>query len=164
MKEISIPLEYFNMDPFVDKTIDFIKSRIYPGTNPICEIVCVEQPGDVPISDLKTEWEVRASLNEGMRSFFFTFAYADEDGLLVCADGKSYRSGDDDEDSEDGILIGMEDSLGYLVKVENGLVIINTAIHAGGAFPGPLSSVELVKDCYVLEAPMAKFIGTFVTF
>lgn len=60
------------------------------------------------------------------------------------------------------MTIGMEDSVGFLVQVKDGTVIINSAIHAGGACTGPAPQVDLYSDCGVLEEPMEEFIRGFV--
>jgi hypothetical protein len=107
-------------------------------------------------------WDVLAALKNDGKMVFFPFTHADEDGLLVCTDGNSYKATDDEEDSEHGIRIGLEDSLGFLIKIEGGRVVVNSAIHAGGVCPGPLASVDLCGDCGALEEPMTKFVERFV--
>lgn len=93
---------------------------------------------------------------------FFPFAYADADGMLTCADGNTYRRTSTDEDTEDGMLIGLEDSIGYLVQIKDANVIVNSAIHAGGGCTGPAPSLDLRPDCGALDKPMEKFIRGFI--
>ena len=162
MRQIHIPLEYFDIEAFLNETIDYLKKQVSPEVDPTYGIVWVESPGDVPVYGPENGRDVAAAIKEERKMVFFPFAYADQDGLFVCSDGNSYKATDDEEDSEHGIRIGLEDSLGFLIKIEGDRVVINSAIHAGGVCPGPLASVDLCGDCGALEEPMTKFVERFV--
>jgi len=158
MKEIRIMLKEFDMATFFNRTVEFLESQISTEVDPTYAMVCVEHPGDVPVFGPEAGWDVLSALKLESKMVFFPFAFADADGTLICADGNTYGPMSDDEDPEDGLFVGMEDCIGFLVQVSDGAVIINSAIHAGGACPGPEPSVDLYSGCGVLEEPMAKLI------
>jgi len=161
MKEIRIPLEQFDLEAFLDRTIEFLKGWMASEVDPTYALVWVRSLKDVPVFGLESGWDVLSGLAEG-KMVFFPFAYADADGVLDCSDGNTYGPTSDDEDSEGEMIVGMEDSVGFLVKVKDGIVIINAGIHLGGACPGPGPGIDLCLDCGVLEGPMEKFIRGFI--
>jgi hypothetical protein len=162
MKEIRIPLDCFGLEAFLGRTIEFLRHQVSPNVDPTYAMVCVERPRGVPVFGPETGWDVLSALREKGKMVFFPFGYTDVDGTLTCADGHTYRPTSDDKDSEEETPIGLEDSIGYLLQVTDGTVIINTAIHAGGGCTGPASRVDLYSDCGVLEEPMEKFIRGFI--
>jgi len=162
MKEIRIQLECFNIDAFLARTAEFVRGQVSPGVDSTSQIVSIQTIGDVPVFDPESGWDVLSALIEEGKMAFFPFAYADADGTLTCADGNTYGPGSAEEDSEDEQLIGLEDSIGFLVKIREGVVIINSAVHAGGGCTGPTPSVDFYPDCGVLEEPMEKFIRGFI--
>lgn len=162
MKEIRIPLEQFDLDAFLARSVEFLGGQASTEVDPTYLMVRVESPGDVPVFGPEDGWDVLSALKLESKMVFFPFAFADADGTLTCADGNTYGPVSDDKDPEDELFIGIEDSVGFLVQAEDNEVIINSAIHAGGACPGPLPSVDLCGDCQVLEGPMMRFIEGFV--
>ncbi len=106
--------------------------------------------------------DVLKALREEGKKVFFPFAYADVDGTLNCADGNTYRPASGHQDSPEELFVGLEDSVGYLVQVQDGTVTIDSAIHAGGGCPGPAPRVDLYPDCGVLDGPMENFIRGFI--
>jgi len=125
-------------------------------------MVCVKHPGAVPVFGPEAGWEVLPALSFENKMVFFPFAFADARGTLTCADRNTHGPVSDEENSEDDLFIGIEDCVGFLVQVQDGAVIINSAIHAGGGCPGPAPSVDLHPYCGVLEEPMDKFIKIFI--
>jgi hypothetical protein len=162
MKEIRRLLPCFDINAFLARTIEFLKGQLSPGLDPTYGIVWVQSLGDVPVFGLESGWDVLSALNEEEKTVFFPFAYADADGTVTCADGNTFRRASDKEESEDETLIGLEDSMGYLVQVKGGTVIINSAIHTGGGCTGPAPRVDLCTVCGVLDGPMEKFIRGFI--
>jgi|GEM_PF-514550 len=162
MKEIQISLEEFDLEALLETTVQFLKEQVSPEVDPTYGIVWVQSNDDVPVFGPESGWDVPSGLKKEGKIVFFPFARADADGTFTCADGNTYGAAPDDEESDDYMLIGMEDSIGFLVQVKDGTVIINSAIHAGGACPGPPPSIDLSPDCGVLEKPMEKFIKDLV--
>lgn len=162
MKEIRIPLEEFALEAFLDRTVEFLSERMSSEVDPTFAIVWVQSLGDVPIFALESGWDVLKALREEGKKVFFPFAYTDVDGTLTCADGNTYGPAPDDEGSARELLIGLEDTVGYLVQVQDGAVNIYSAIHTGGGCPGPAPRVGLRSSCGILDGPMDKFIRGFI--
>jgi hypothetical protein len=162
MKEIRLSTEYFDLEALLERTVNFLEEQVSSEVDPTYGIVWVQNIGDVPVFSAESGWDVLSAVTKEGKMVFFPFACADQEGFLDCADGSTYRPESDEKDSEDDMFIGMEDRIGFLVQVKAGTVIINPAIHAGGACPGPESSIDLCPDCGVLEEPMEKFIRSFV--
>ena len=135
MKEIRKPQASFDAEAFFAPTIEFLGQRMSPRVDPTYAIVWVENSENVPVFGPESGWDVLSALKDDPKMIFLPFAYADADGTLTCADGNTYGPISDDEDSEDGLFIGLEDSIGYLVQVQDGTVTINSAIHAGDGLP-----------------------------
>jgi hypothetical protein len=62
---------------------------------------------------------------------------------------------------EGGPYLGEIDCVGFLVGRQDGYYVIDSAIHAGGACPGPAPSVDAVP-CGVFDAAMAAYVDRFV--
>ena len=162
MKEMRIPLERIDIDALFNKTIDFSREQVSSRVDPTYVMVWIESPGDVPVFGPESAWDALSGLKKEGKTVFFPFAYADKNGTLTSANENSYEPTSDDEDSEWGMLIGMDNRVGFLVQVKDGEVIINSAIHASGACPSPAPRVDLYPDCGVLEEPMEKFVRGFI--
>lgn len=162
MKEIRIPLEHFELEALLARTVEFLRECMSPEVDPTYGIIWVQSIGDVPVFGPESGWNVLHGLRQEGKMVFFPFAFKDDDGTLTCADGNTYRQASTDEDTEDGMLIGLEDSIGNLVQVKQGTIIFNSAIHAGGGCTGPAPSIDLRPDCGVLDKPMEKFIRGFI--
>ena len=160
MKETRIPMDYSHLDDFLNKTMDYVKTVVSPEVDPTCGIVRGESPGDVPVCGQETGWDVIGALKEEGNTVFFPFAYADHDGFLRRVDGNAYGPASHHEESEGTIMIGKADNVGYLVKVEGGRMVVNSAIHAGGGCPGPLPPVDYCKHRQFLDEPMVRFTGS----
>ena len=162
MKEIRISLEYFYLETLLERTVHFLEEQVSTEVDPTYGIVWVQSLGNVPVFGPEDGWDVFSAVTQEGKKVFFPFAHADADGTFTCADGNTHGPAPDDEDSEDEMFIGIEDSVGFLVQVKDGYVIINSATHAGGACPGPAPSVDLYPDCGLMDEPMEKFIRGFI--
>lgn len=161
MKEIRMPVEWFNLQGLLEQTVQFLKEQVSPGVDPTFGIVWVQNPGEVPIFGPEEGWDVLAAIQEG-KHVFFPFAHYYDDGILTCADGENYDLEIDKESDEHQFYIGMEDAAGYIIRVQDGYVTVNPAIDAGGACTAPPPSVELCDDLGPLEVPMTKYIAQFI--
>lgn len=117
MKEIHIILRSFDMEAFLRKTIDYLKPQVAHDVDPTYGIVWVGSPGDMPEYGSDETRNFIDALKSGTRMVFFPFAHAEEDDALVCADGNSYKTVYDEQASENGMYIGPEDRLGFLIKM-----------------------------------------------
>ncbi|MGO9570623.1 MAG: hypothetical protein ACLP5H_24090 [Desulfomonilaceae bacterium] len=167
MQEISVPLDKFDLDGFINKTISFIEAQISKEIDPSAAIVWVEAPGRGPHDESDQGWHFKAKLMGGEAFLLFPFALPGDSTEPHCADGKSYNistdSSDDDEYEEGGYVDTFFDAtVGYLVRVDNGTISLSSAICpiAGGC--GPPARVNLYPDCGVLEQPMTEFVWGFL--
>ncbi len=161
MKEIRITLEQFDAKAFLDRIVEFLRISMSSEAHPTYGIFALHNLGDVPVYGPESGWDVLSAFGEG-KLVFLPFAFMDAHGTLACADGNIYETVSDTEGPEIEMLIGLEDCIGFLVQVINGVAIINSAIHSGGACPGPLPSVDLCSGCRSLDEPMANFIQGFI--
>ena len=164
MKDINVPLENFDLDGFINKTMDFLKAQASEDLDPSGSIYWVESPGRCPHDEGEKGWDFRSKLLEGKVFLFFPFGFSDLEGSFDCADGNSYtdRSGEAEsaEDEDDDCLCG-DDIIGYLARVNDGSISIQFAICAlAVCLPPP--TVDLLTDCRVLEQPITQFIQGFV--
>jgi hypothetical protein len=64
MKEIRIPLEEFDLEDFLDRTVDFVREWISSEVNPTYAMVWVQNLGDVPVFGPESGSDVLSALNE----------------------------------------------------------------------------------------------------
>jgi hypothetical protein len=161
MKEISIPLEKFDLDGFIDKVLDFLKSQVTEDVDPSCAIFWVESPGECPNDGDEGGWDFRSKLLNDRVFLFFPFALSSYEGSFECADGNCYTVLSEDEDENDDQYSVEEDVVGYLVRVSDGSISIASAIcPLSGSIPPP--TIDLLVDCKELEQPMLDFIHRFI--
>jgi hypothetical protein len=161
MKEICIPLEKFDLDRFIGKILDFLKSQVTEDVDPSCAISWVESPGGCPNDGDDGGWDFRSKLLNGKAFLFFPFAFPGYEGSFECADGNCYRVLSEDEDEDDDQDFVEEDVIGYLVRVSDGSISIASAIcPLSGSIPPP--TIDLLHYCKELEQPMIDFIQGFI--
>ncbi len=151
MKEIRIPLGQFDLEGFLTSTIEFLSEWFPSEVDPNYGIVWVQDIGDVPVFGAESGWDVLCALKEERKTVFFPFAYSDDDGTLICADWITYLRPLTEENYDGRILVGWEDLIGFVVQITDGTVIINSAIYAGGACPGPEQRVDFYPNHGLLE-------------
>lgn len=126
--------------------------------DPAYSVAWVRNSGDIPQYDEdKDERDYLAELKEEGKMLYFTFSNTNVGDPINCADGKEYEI---DEDSD--FCLGEADTVGYLIRYDNGDLIINSAVNASGACVAPPPSIDLEADCDVFDEPMAKFIRKFI--
>jgi hypothetical protein len=88
---------------------------------------------------------------------FFLFTDTNTGGPVACVDGK-------ERSARQGSVFGMGevDRAGLLIRLSKSKHTIDSAIHTGGADPGPAPSVDLT-DCGVLDEAMVTFVRRFIT-
>jgi hypothetical protein len=165
--ELSVPLDKFDFDGMVKKTLTFAKDSL---ASPYFAIPwTVGQKGaphygkdeeeEIDFDNIpeKTDRDLYNELTNEGKSLFFTFTASNVGEPIECADGKTY--GNEDEDEELGI--GEGDCYGFLLKSDNGMLKVFSASSFGGeCMRGP--EIETVEDCGIFEKPMEKFIGKFI--
>ena len=159
MKYTNSEVDDFDFSGFIDTILKFNKTIISQDFDPTFAIVEVPEIGGVPIYGSENDGrDIYSELvNEGKR-LFFPFSATNVGEPIPCADGNSYEL--DEENGE--LCMGVADSIGYLVEIENGKIVIHSAIHCGGACVAPPPSVDLLEDCEVFEEPMMEFLERFV--
>ena len=164
MKDINVPVENFDLDGFINKTMDFLKTQSSEEVDPSAFITWVESPGRGPNDEGEKGRDFKAKLLEGKVFLFFPFASPGDPVELHCADGNSYSlSSDEDEDGEGSYEDEFFDAfVGYLVRVDNRTISFSSAICPVVVGCGPLSRINLHPDCGVFEQPMTEFIQGFV--
>lgn len=165
MKEIRIAIEQFDLEGYLVKTLEFCSRMGFGDSARAVEsnILCVKDDFvDWELSEI--ERDVRKELLSGMTLFFpfsdsgptWTYPFTDTPSV-ECVDGSAYRAPEDDDD-DDGILIGDTDSLGFLVRNDERQLIINSAVLT---FGGPGRNCYPDEDCALVDKAMSVFIGSF---
>jgi len=158
VKQIKIAIDKFDFEDFQKEVIGFLAGQVSPDVHPSWAVVGIDAPGDEP--EYGPE-EGRSSfldeLNAG-RYLFFPFSSSNACGPIDCADGEC-REYEDSEETE--AIIGDVDCVGFLLKLKEGILYIDSAIHAGGSCPAPPPSVD-ISDCDIFEDGMKEFIRRFI--
>lgn len=160
MKEIRIPQEDFNLEAFFRSTVEFLQKSTLPEVDPTHGIVWVNNVGAVPIFGPESGLDMLSVLKEDGDTVFFPFAYNDE-GTMVCEDRITYLHHFSEESFQGELPIADKGTMGYLVQIQDGTVIINSAINAGGGCTGKVPCVDLSPDWGFLDKAMESFIRTF---
>ena len=156
MKQRKIAISDFDFEVFTKAMLNFLKKEVSQDVHPSYAIVKIDAPGGMPEfgpedgrSNFLEELEVGHLL-------FFPFSSSNVGEPVQCADDQS-REIDDDSD----FIIGEVDCVGFLIQLKDNVLYIDSAIHAGGACPGPSPSVD-IENCDVFEAGMETFIDRFI--
>jgi hypothetical protein len=158
MEEKSITIDNFKLPQFIGSILEFLKTQVSKDFHPSWAIVSVSGPGEVPeYGPEDGNRDIESELINENKILFFPFSSSNVGEPIPCADRKSYMI---DEDSE--FSLGYTDCAGYLFKYKGGSLIINSAVHAGGACIAPPPSVDIVEDCDVFELPMIEFLNKYI--
>lgn len=158
MREFRIPLNRYDLSRFIGEIFEFMhKNDISPSM-----VACFSEDG-IP-AELKAAEISRGSVEELLlqdRILFLPFSDINIGEPIPCADGKSYSlSTSNDLDEEVLISANPVESVGFLVQVEEGEVIICGAVFRGGEY-NPIEGVELDEDLKEFSRPMALFVERF---
>jgi hypothetical protein len=103
-------------------------------------------------------------INEN-KLLFFPFSGTNVGEPIPCADGNEYEisDGDDNEDGEEeseaGFTFGELDCVGYLARVNDGILVMNSALETTTM---GWTDVYVFDDCGVFEKPMVDFLKKFM--
>jgi hypothetical protein len=159
MKEIRIALEAFDLEAFLERTLEFLREWIAPEADPIHLIARVQSMGEAPVFGPASGWSVISGLTEG-EMVFFPFAYTDGD-RLYCADRIELLLFSIDIKYGHEMFIGLEDSIGYLVQIKDRTVLVNSAICTDEGSLGSAPRIDLYPNSGFLEKSMESFIRGF---
>ncbi len=155
MKQIIVDRNNFDFDRFVQLTLDFNRTVLFPEFHPSVLIVKVNELGG----------KVKYGPDEGRSNFFeelihgellfFPFSSTNVDEVVTCADQVKREIPMDSK-----LSIGEMDCVGYLFELKVNNFVIDSSIHAGGMCGMP-PSVD-IEYCDILDKPMATFIHQFI--
>jgi hypothetical protein len=170
MQEIRMPLGWFDLDGFINKTLSFLDGKV---NYPTLAITWAEAPGRCPNDETDENWDFRSKLLNEPVYVFFPLALPDMEGSFKCADGTSYlvRARDLDEeynedpaeeceeDSDERFVI--EDIIGALLRVDGNEMTVNLAVcPLSGCIPPP--TIDLLDEGHFLEQLIVDFVNRFV--
>lgn len=157
MQELSVKLDNFSFDAFSKAVLDFAGKLMNEGTNPTRAIVWVDEVGEAPNYPEKDERDFIREMVKEKKVLLFPFTTFNEQPM-PCADQNNYVLEDDLEER----ALGTNEYFGFLLKVTDGILIINAGYHFLGACQMP-ARVDIKTDCGVLNEPMSKFIRKFIS-
>ena len=156
MKQKKVATNDFDLEGFTNAVLSFLGGEVSPDVHPSYAIVKVDAPGGVPEfgpeegrSNFMEEFEARHLL-------FFPFSSSNVGEPVRCADGQSRELNDDSD-----FIIGDVDCVGFLFQLKEGVLYIDSAVHAGGACVAPPPSID-IENCNVFDAGMEAFIDRFI--
>ena len=168
MIEIKMPVQKFDVEGFVTDILKFIESQGIGADGPETVIAEVEEDGSTPNwGELISDRNILHELLEEEKALFFTFSDTNIGEPISCADGNSYQIDNDEEydeedDEEESFCMGEAEVVGYVLKVSQGELSIQTVVHGPGlmCFDGP--SVEEIEDAGPFEQGMTEYLKRFV--
>jgi len=154
METITIPFKQFRFNDFMRRMLEFSKEI----TDIAYAVPWVMDPGDIPEYDEDNIGRnYLTELKEEKKYLYLAFSSTNIGEPIHCADKKEYEI-----DDNFNFCLGEADTVGYLLKFENGDLIINSAINAAGACTAPPPSIDIEKKCYIFDNPIQKFISEFI--
>lgn len=159
MGELTISLSRFDLKGFIGEIFDFLKQHeIIPGM-----AVCFTEDGDVTGSEIKQfrEDSIEDLLFQG-KTVFLPFSDINVGEPIPCADGGQYAICDPGNlDEEVAVSSGGIESVGFLIRVGHGMVVVCPAVFKGGDYE-VVESMELEEDLKEFREPMDRFVNKFV--
>lgn len=167
MRQLRVGLQEFDLDAFIKEIFEFVNSILMENVDPSYTVASVED-GEPEYGPEDERRDHAQELLEDRKTLFFPFSASNLSETIACADGEEYwpedwfNEGNFDllhEDEE--FSFGETECLGYLITVEDGKYVIDSAVHgAGTEFSGPY--VRREPACGVFDEPMTEFILRFV--
>lgn len=162
MKESRISLERFDLEGFIDTLVDFEEDQF---VDPFSSVYVVGTLGDQPVSiDLSKSSVFEQMAREG-KLVFFSFTAPSVDRFVECMDGGVYESpfetGNELEDFKNRFYPSNLHYVGYLMGIEDGDLVINSALFFAGTFIND-PDLSMLKHAGILEEPLADFIKEFM--
>ncbi len=157
MEEFKNPLKHYDLLRFIGELFELRSNDISASI-----IVCFSEEG--ALDELGVE-EINLDLVKNLllqgRILFLPFSDINVGEPIPCADGKRYSlSAPDDLDDEVAISAELVESVGFLVRVEEGEVIICGAVFSGGDYY-PIEVGEMDGDVQEFCEPMGQFVERF---
>lgn len=173
MKEIKVDFKKFDYGKFEQDMLNFAEEIV----DPHYAVAWIEDIGDAANYDSQDESE-RNYLDELQKDgklLYFSFSDTNVGEPISCANGERYllnadefdqNEEDDDEYKSVHISysdfgIGEGDTIGYLLKLNNGILTINSAYNFGGACTAPPPSIT-IEGCDIFDKPMEEYIRRYI--
>lgn len=159
MSEIIVNLNQFDLEGFIGVIFNFLRQHeIMPGV-----VVCFAEECDMTEPEIKQikEDSVQELLFRG-KTLFLPFSDINVGEPIPCADGSQYLINDSGElDEEVAVSAGGVESVGFLIRVEHGMIYICPGVFRGGDYE-EVESMELEEDLKEFGEPMGRFVNKFV--
>jgi hypothetical protein len=161
MKEYRISLENFDLEGFIETLVDFEEDQF---VDPFSSVYVVGRLGDQPVAiDLSRSSVFEQMAREG-KLVFFSFTAPSVDRFVECMDGGVYESlpetGNELEDLRNRFYPSNLHYVGYLMGIDNGQLVVNSALFFAGTFIND-PEITLLSHAGILEEPLAAFITEF---
>ena len=182
MKTIKIEESKFQFEEFTRKILEFLKPIVSEEVHPSSAISIVDEHGDAEFGPDEGRSNFLEELRTG-KQLFFPFSDHMIAEQIACADGverqlpvelievgeESGEQGGQSEELHEKSEEPDEESgfsgnvAGYLVKLDEGNFIIDSAYWWEGSCQPPSPPSVKVSDCYEFDEPMEAFIRSFVS-
>ena len=164
----AFPVDKFDLKGFIQNTLEYCKQNVSEGIEPSSAIVISTGYSKPPkqIDDGNRDLE-KELIQDGL-TLFFPFAISSLDDTISCADGKTYKipDYDDDENMESGeditVLPDELNILGLTVRFIADCLVFETASHYLGSHVAPPPSIDPVENCGILDKAVDDYIKGFV--
>ncbi len=162
MELVKISLEKFDLEGFIDSLVDF---EVDQFVDPFSSVYIVGKLGDQPVSIDISRSSVFEQMNREGKLVFFSFTAPCVDRFVECMDGGVYEApldtGNELEDFRNRFYASNLHYVGYLMGIEDGNLIINSALFFAGTFIND-PELKLLKHAGILDGAMESFIREFI--
>ncbi|MBN1333993.1 MAG: hypothetical protein JW971_09540 [Synergistales bacterium] len=162
MKQIRVPLEGFDMDSFLDAFLDFEEDQF---AEPFSSVYIVGSLGDQPVNLDPGHNDIYREMGVDRKLVFFSFTAAALENCVECMDGGVYEAvpatGNELEDYRNRFYPSEVTYVGYLMSLQNGYMVIDTALFYSGS-PMNDPTLELIDHCGILDIPMEVYIRQYI--
>jgi len=162
------PIDKFDLKGFIQSTLEYCKQNVSEGIEPSSAIVIFKGYSKPPkqIDDGNRDLE-KEIIQDGL-TLFFPFAISSLDDTISCADGKTYKipDYDDDESAESyeeiTVLPDEMNILGLTTRFYADCLVFETASYYLGAHVAPPPSIDIQEKLGFLQEPIEGYISRFV--
>lgn len=159
MGEIKTDLDRFDLIGFIEVIFDFMRIKeISPET-----VAYFSEDGDLLEleRDVINQDYIQELLFQG-EIIFLPFSDINVGEPIPCADGGQYQISDlGGVDEEVAVSMNEIESVGFLVQVEQEMVVICPAVFSGGEYQA-INVSEMEEELKEFNEPMAKFVHGFM--
>ncbi len=164
----AFPLDKFDLKGFIQNTLEYCKQNVSEGIEPSSAIVISRGYSKQPKQIEDGNRDLEKELIQDRLTLFFPFAISSFEDTIRCADGKTYKipDYDDDENMESGeditVLPDELNILGLTVRFIADCLVFETANYYMGAHVAPPPSIDIQENLGFLQEPIEGYISRFV--